>query len=212
MKALIIGATGVTGKDLVETLLRDGAYSQVVSFVRRVSGKSYAKLREIVTDFDRLDEVAEHIDGDILFSLLGTTLKVAGSKEMQRHIDYDIPLKFAEIAKQNQVYGIVLLSAYGASAKSNVFYSKIKGELEEAISKLAFEQYIVFRPGALVRKDSDRWGEKIAIGVLDFVNSLGILKKFRPLPTATLAEKLAKAPKKLTIGTHFIPLDQIFSF
>jgi len=212
MKALIIGATGATGKDLVNILLQAPDYTEVVIFVRRPGGMDHPKLVEILTDFDKLEDVSEHIKGDVWFSCLGTTLKAAGSRDKQWHIDYEIPLKFAEIAKRNGVPGVVLLSAYGASTTSRIFYSKMKGKLEDAITGLNFKQYIIFRPGMLLRKDTDRSGERIMAGVLKFLNSLGLIRKFRPLPTSILAEKLAKAPKILTDGKHVIELDKIFRF
>jgi len=210
MKALIIGATGATGKDLVNVLLQDNDYTSVLIFVRRSTGIAHPKLQEIITDFDKLEQVAESINGDVWFSCLGTTLKTAGSKEKQRQIDYDIPARFAAIAKRNGIPTAVLLSAYGASVKSNIFYSKIKGELEETIDQLAFKSYIIFHPGLLVRKDTDRAGEKLSAAVLYFLNRIGIAKKFRPLPTSVLAEKLAKAPKIYKTGKRVIELEKIF--
>lgn len=212
MKSLIIGATGATGKDLVEVILQDPAYTEIVLFVRRTNGISHPKLTEILTDFDKLEAISEHIKGDVWFNCLGTTLKAAGSKEKQWHIDYEIPLKFAEIAKQNCVPKAVLLSAYGASTDSKVFYSNMKGKLEAAIAKLAFDQYIIFQPGMLLRKGTDRVMERIISGLLNFVNTLGLFRKFKPLPTSILAEKMAKAPKVLSNGTHTIALEKIFVF
>ena len=212
MKALIIGATGATGKDLVTALLQDPYYTEVVTFVRRRTGIPHPKAFEVVTDFDKLEEVSEFIKGDVWFSCLGTTLKTAGSKDNQWHIDYGIPAKFAQIAKINGVPRAVLLSAYGASATSNVFYSKIKGKLEESIGRHAFDQYIIFRPGLLLRKNTNRLGEHVSVKVLNFLNELKLFKKFRPLSTELLAAKLAKAPKTLPTGTHVIELDKIFSF
>ena len=119
-------------------------------------------------------------------------------------------MKFAAIARRNGIPATVLLSAYGASTTSNVFYSKMKGRLEESIDALAFDQYIIFRPGLLLRKDTDRFGERLMSGLLNFVNTLGLFKKFRPLPTLLLAEKLAKAPKVFTTQKQVIELDKIF--
>jgi uncharacterized protein YbjT (DUF2867 family) len=212
MKALVIGATGATGKDLVSVLLKDAFYSEVVIFVRRPSGIVHSKLKEIVTDFDKPDTVAAFINGSVLFSCLGTTLKAAGSKEKQWHIDFEIPLKFAAIAKQNGVSQLVLLSAYGASAKSRVFYSQLKGKLEDALTDLGFAATIIFRPGLLLRKDTNRLGERISAVMLKFLNGLGVIKKFKPMPTLVLAEKLAKAPKVFSSGRHVIMLNEIFSF
>ena len=212
MRALIIGATGATGKDLVNVLLEDASYSEVVTFVRRPTGMTHLKLREVVTDFDSLEAVSVDIKGDVLFSLLGTTLKAAGSKEKQWHVDYEIPARFAEIAKANGVSSIVLLSAYGASANSRIFYSRIKGTLEDKIVSLHFEQHVFFRPGLLLRRDTDRMGERISAGLLRFLSRVGLAKKFKPLPTFVLAEKLAMAPKFLTGGEHIIELQDIFNF
>src|SRR5688572_4865960 len=108
MKALVIGATGATGKDLVQVLLQSPEYSEIVVFVRRATGLTNSKFVEVITDFDNMEKVADRIHGDVWFSLLGTTLKTAGSKDKQWKIDYEIPMKFAEIAKTNGVNKAVL--------------------------------------------------------------------------------------------------------
>ena len=210
MKALIIGATGATGKDLVEVLLKDPHYTEVVAFVRRASGRAHPKYSEVITDFEKLENVASLIRGDVWFSCLGTTRKTAGSKAKHWHIDYDLPAKFAEIARRNGVVRAVLLSAYGASSTSRVFYSKLKGTLDDHIAALGFEPCIIFRPGFLIRENTDRPSELMIAKALKILNGLGLLKKFRPLPTSTLAEKLAKAPQVFTYGTHIIELDDVF--
>lgn len=212
LKAIVIGATGATGAFLVDALLEDPDYSGVTIFVRRPSGKQHPKLQEHVIDFSRLSDYASLINGDVLFSTLGTTLKAAGSKEKQWQIDYEIPAQLAQIAKENHVRSMVLLSAANANPKSPVFYSRMKGALEEKIAALGFEQYIIFRPGLLKRPHSDRAGEKFAVSVLEGLNKLGILKKYRPLPTKTLAEKLAKAPRRESMGRHVVGMAAIFNY
>lgn len=212
MHALIIGATGATGKDLVQVILSDTRYTSITLFVRKFSGVTHPKLKEIITDFDNLEAVSEHIRGDVWFSCLGTTLKAAGSKAKQWHIDYEIPFQFAQLAKRNGVPAAVLLSSYGARATSSNFYSQMKGKLEDVIDSLAFKQYIIFRPGLLLRPDTDRMGERVATIFLNFLNSLGLLRKFKPIPTSLLAEKLANAPVTLSTGQHVVELDEIFKF
>ncbi|WP_264537485.1 NAD(P)H-binding protein [Flavobacterium sp. N1736] len=211
MKALVIGATGATGELLVDELLADKEYESVVIFVRRPTGKSHPKLTEQIVDFSKIDNYKELIVGDVIFSCLGTTLKTAGSKENQWKIDFEIPAGFAKAAKENGVSSFVLLSSYGASAKSNVYYSQIKGKLEDQIAELHFEQYIIFRPGLLLRPDTDRFGEKISAKILNVANAIGLFKKFKPMPTYILAQKLAKSPKVLLKGTTIIELDKIFN-
>ena len=102
MKALLIGATGSTGKFLLNELIQDDDYTSVSVFVRRPTGKSHPKLTEHVIDFSNLEQYKELITGDVLFSCLGTTLKAAGSQENQWKIDFEIPAVFASIARQTE--------------------------------------------------------------------------------------------------------------
>ena len=148
----------------------------------------------------------------MLFSCLGTTLKAAGSKEKQWEIDFEIPARFAAIARENRVNSFVLVSSADASAKSMIFYSKMKGKLEVRIAELGFGQYIIFRPGMLLRRDTDRPTEKVLVKTLGFFNNIGLLKKYKPLPTEILAMKLAKAPKTFPQGTSVITLEKIADF
>ncbi len=212
MKAVIIGASGATGKKLVDNILADKQYQSVTIFVRNTTTRKHPKLIEYVIDFSKIEDYTQYIIGDVIFSCLGTTLSTAGSKDNQWKIDFDIPAKFAEIARQNNIKSFVLVSSFGASAESKIFYNMMKGKLEEKISELNFEQYIIFRPGALIRPDSDRLGEKLAVKFLALTNKAGLLKKYRPLEVDTLADKLAKAPKTQLKGEVIIELDKIFNF
>ncbi len=209
MKALVIGATGATGKELVQLLLESADYSEVSIFVRRSTGKSHPKLTEHVVDFSDVHSFQDLITGDVLFSCLGTTLKDAGSKEKQWKIDFDIPADFATAAKQNNVNSLVLVSSYGASAKSNVFYSMMKGKLEDRLQELNFPQYIIFRPGPLIRENTNRLGEKISVKVIKFFNVIGLFKNLTPITTRFLAEKLVKAPQVLPLNTTTLELKGI---
>lgn len=212
MQAIVIGATGATGKHLVDELLKEPAYSKVIIFVRKNTEKHHPKLEEHVIDFSKIDDYKDLIKGDVLFSCLGTTLKIAGSKDNQWKVDYEIPLAFATIARENGVNACVLLSAAGASAKSNIFYNRMKGELEDAIESLKFDQYIIFRPGILERENSDRTVEIIGVKLIKFLNKAGILKKQQPLPTSVLAEKLSKAPLIIKDKKRIIELEKIRTF
>jgi uncharacterized protein YbjT (DUF2867 family) len=209
MKALVIGATGATGKELVDLLLESNDYETVSIFVRRSIGRSHPKLTEHVVDFSNIDSFRDSIKGDVFFSCLGTTLKDAGSKENQWKIDFDIPAEFASAAKQNNVNSLVLVSSYGASAKSNVFYSMMKGKLEDHLKELRFPQYIIFRPGPLIRANTNRFGEKILVKSLKLFNTIGLFKNIKPITTLFLAEKLVKAPTAISSGITVLELDQI---
>lgn len=212
MKALLIGATGSTGKFLLDELIQDDDYSAVTIFVRRSTGRSHPKLVEHVIDFSNLAQYSELITGDVLFSCLGTTLKDAGSQQKQWEIDFEIPANFARIARENRVSSIVLVSSADASPSSKIFYSRMKGELETTIAELNFGQYIIFRPGLLLREGTDRTGEKVLVKILHFFNTIGLFKKYKPLPTSILAMKLAKAPWKMPQGTSVLKLQEIAVF
>ncbi|WP_459641162.1 Rossmann-fold NAD(P)-binding domain-containing protein [Flavobacterium sp. CGRL2] len=164
-----------------------------------------------MVDFSDVNSFQDLITGDVLFSCLGTTLKDAGSKDNQWKIDFDIPAAFAVAARKNNVNSLVLVSSYGASAKSSVFYSKMKGKLEEYIDDLNFSQYIIFRPGPLIRQNTDRLGEKISIKVIKLFNAIGLFKNVKPISTSLLADKLLKAPTALSRGTTILELDRIIA-
>ena len=210
MKALIIGATGATGKDLVTQLLADNTYSEVHCFVRKPLALTHPKLRAHVVNFDTPEAWADLLHGDIAFSCLGTTLAVAGSKEAQWRVDYDYQYHFAQQCKANGVPTFVLISAAGATAQSKLFYNRMKGQLEDAVKALDFSCLLIFQPSILIRSNSDRSGENFTVKAFKFLNKLGILKRYRPMPTEVLAEKIRKEVAKVSQGIHTFTLDKIF--
>ena len=211
MKGLIIGATGATGKDLLAKLLEDEAFSEIHSFVRKPMSISHPKLHAHVVDFDTPEAWADLLHGDVAFSCLGTTLAVAGSKDAQWRVDYDYQYAFAEHCKNNGVPTFVLVSAAGAKAQSKLFYNRMKGALEEAVKKLNFPRLLIFQPSILIRSNSDRSGENFTVKAFKFLNKLGILKRYRPMPTEVLAEKMLSAVYNSPKGTFTCTLNKIFS-
>ncbi len=210
MKALIIGATGATGKDLVTQLLADDTYSEVHCFVRKPLALTHPKLHAHVVDFETPEAWADLLRGDVAFSCLGTTLAVAGSKEAQWRVDYDYQYAFAEHCRQNGVATFVLVSAAGATAQSKLFYNRMKGQLEDAVKALGFPRLLIFQPSILIRSNSDRGGENFTVKVFNFLNKLGILKRYRPMPTAVLAQRMRKEAATVAKGLHTFTLDKIF--
>lgn len=209
MKVIIIGATGATGKELVEKLLADKNFSEVVVLVRRHFFPPQPKLKEIVVDFENMEGYFEFIEGDVAVSCLGTTRKDAGNKANQWHIDHDIPLKFAQIAYRNEVKNFVLLSSMNADSSSSIFYSRMKGVLEDDIKKIPFKSVMIFRPGLLIRPGSDRFAEKVAVRFFSFINQLGIGKGSAPLHVKDLAEAMQQAILQNLKGIQLIPLNKI---
>ena len=210
MKALIIGATGATGKDLLSQLLADDTYSEVHCFVRKPLTLTHPKLHAHVVNFDTPEAWADLLHGDVAFSCLGTTLAVGGSKEAQWRVDYDYQYAFALQCKANGVPTFVLISAAGAKAQSKLFYNRMKGQLEDAVKALDFSSLLIFQPSVLIRSNSDRGIENFTVNAFKFLNKLGILKRYRPMPTEILAEKMLSAVYNSPRGTFTIALNKIF--
>jgi len=206
LHALVIGATGATGRELVNKLLIDDDFDQVSIFVRTAPNIKQQKLKINIIDFKELEKHKDIIKGDILFSALGTTKKDAGGKDQQYEIDYTYQYEFAKKAADNGVGQLSLVSSVGANAKSSFFYPKIKGALEEAVKKLDFKKIDIFQPPMLIRQpDLMRDGEKSGIKILNRLNKIGILKSQKPLAVEALAEKMlkiAKTPSKEKATTY----------
>ena len=209
MHALILGASGATGQDLLNLLLRDARFSRVSVFVRKPLPVQHEKLAVYIIDFNAAAQWAPLVEGDVLFSCLGTTLKAAGSQEAQWQVDYDYQLRFAEAARANGVPAYTLVSAFGASAASRLFYNRMKGRLEQAVLALAFPKTIIFRPPILDRSGSDRTGEVFSAKILHALNRIGLLKSQTPLPTADLAAAMIAAQQSTGEGVHIIEGQQI---
>ena len=205
LHALVLGATGATGRELVNCLLQNPNFTKVSVFVRRNIDISHKNLIVHNINFSRLHEYQELIYGDILFSALGTTRKDAGSKEKQYLVDYTYQYEFAKMASVNKVSLYSLVSSVGANNKSFLFYPSLKGSLEESVKKLNFNRIHIFQPPSLIRqKDLIRNIESISICVLKFVNQMGLLKSFTPLSVRDLAitminESLLSQPNRVTI-------------
>jgi uncharacterized protein YbjT (DUF2867 family) len=209
MKAILIGATGATGSELLNLLLADNTISEVVALVRRPLSAQHPNLRTEVINFDEVQTWKHFVAGDVAFSCLGTTLKAAGSKEAQYKVDYTYQYSFARAAKENGVLKFLLVSANMASPKSRIFYSRMKGELEASIQALGFESLTIFRPGLLSRPQTDRAGEKVSESMLTFFNRVGLLKKLAPLPVHKLARLMLVYAKQNKKGVEIIESGQI---
>ena len=191
--ALVIGASGLVGQQLVAQLLDYSEFEKVKIFVRRKSGWSHPKLEEEVVDFDKAESWAHLLKGDVAFSTMGTTIKTAGTKENQYRVDFTYQYEFAKTAAQNGVSTYILVSSMGANAKSTVFYSRMKGELDEAVSKLNFLKTIIFRPSILDgNRQEKRAGEKVGLVLSRFLTRF-ILKRYQPTPVDILAKKMIES-------------------
>ena len=200
MHALIIGATGATGKDLLDLLLKDDSFQQVDIFVRRKLDIQHKKLNIHVIDFDQPEQWKDLVKGDVLFSCLGTTIKAAGSKEAQWKIDYEYQYLFAEFAQENNVKHYVLVSSVSSSPNSSNFYLRMKGQLEESVKTLGFPKLTIFNPPVLVRKNSDRTMEVAGLKAIQFFNKIGMFRSQKPLQTEILAQAMINSAKSTENG------------
>jgi len=209
MKALVIGATGAVGKDLVQQLIDDSSVERIDIFVRREVKIAAAKLVVHVVDFDHPETWAEQLQGDVLFSTLGTTIRAAGSQEAQWKVDYTYQYDAAKAAQANGVKTYVLVSSVGANAQSKVFYSKMKGALDDAVQELGFEGCFILRPPSLIRKGSDRFGEKVGIVLLKAFNAIGLLRNYTPMPTEAVAAAMIRLAKSGRSGNEILDSQEI---
>ena len=194
--ALVIGATGATGTELVKQLLDHESYTSVHVFARRELELTHPKLNVHVVDFDAIDSWKEKLEGDELYSAMGTTLKTAGSKDAQFKIDYTYQYEVAKASSENEVSTLLLVSSVGSSSKSPFFYPKIKGKLEDAVSQLNFKQVHIFQPPMLDRGQFLRSNEKSGIKFLNMVNKLGILRSQMPMPVDFLAKQMIRVSNR----------------
>jgi uncharacterized protein YbjT (DUF2867 family) len=212
MIAIVLGATGLVGRALVDLLIADNRFSHVVLLVRREVFYSDPKVHVHVIDFDRPDTWRALVKGDVLFSTLGTTLKQAGSKEAQYLVDFAYQYHAAKAAAENGVECYVLVSSAGASPNSRIFYSRMKGELEEAVKLLPFKRSAIIRPGILSgdRKEA-RPGEAIGIAVMNVLHHLPGLGGYKPIDVKLVARAMINAHFKQKSKFESYTLKEVFA-
>lgn len=159
--ALVIGATGLIGKSLTIKLLENKFYAKVKILVRKKIDLLHPNLEQIVVDFDDLD--TSKIVADDVFCCLGTTMKVAGSKPAFYKVDFTYPLVVAKAALENGAKQYLIVTSMGADPKSMIYYNRVKGEIEKALSDLHYPTLLIFRPSILLgERKEQRLGEKIS--------------------------------------------------
>jgi len=207
-KAVVIGGTGMVGVQLIKLLIETDEFSEIVSLVRRSSGVKHLKLNEHVIDFDKPETWSQWVTGDVLFSTLGTTLAKAKSKDNQYRIDFEYQYVTAQIAAKNGIVSYVLVSSAGASSKSTIFYSQMKGKLEDAVSLLPFKTISILRPGQLDGERTEkRTGEKTGLSVMYFLNKIGLFKRYRPIQAEQVARAMINAARKTESASY--TLDEV---
>jgi uncharacterized protein YbjT (DUF2867 family) len=191
-QALIVGATGAVGRELLKLCLEGNRYERVTVIARRPISLEHEKLECIESQFDALDglpPIDGIMDGDA-FCCLGTTLKAAGSEAAFREVDFDFVLNSARYAKKCGARQFSMVSALGANPDSGSFYNRTKGEVEAAVVAVGFPALRIFRPSLLKgERDEFRLGEEIGNWVSFLLTPLFYLglRKYQPVEIAKLA-------------------------
>jgi uncharacterized protein YbjT (DUF2867 family) len=202
--AMIAGASGLVGRAILQGLLADGSVAQVHALIRRELPLHHAKLTQHRVDFNALPALPRVSEA---FIALGTTIKLAGSQQAFRAVDFDAVLTAAKAAKSAGATRLGVVSAMGANPRSKVFYNRVKGETEEALSALGFATLVIARPSFLAGDreslgQPERGGEKLALKVSRLLAPL-IPANYQSIDAAAVAGALLQAVPRLT-GRHVL--------
>lgn len=188
--AIVAGATGLVGKELVSQLLDNPRYQQVIALTRRPWEQRHSKFVNVVTDFKDLEGVLAPYHVDDVFCCLGTTIGKAGSKEKFSEVDLTYPLALAKATLPLGATQYMLVSALGADKHSSIFYNRVKGQVEEAISAEPFSAIHIFRPSLLMGpREEKRPGEEAAKFLYKYLGFL-IPEKYKGIEARTVARAM----------------------
>lgn len=188
--AIVLGATGLTGKLLVSQLIADESYSRIKLFTRRKSDFNSSKIDEFVGDVIDLDRFKSDFAADVVFCCIGTTAAKTKDRAVYKQIDFGIPVKAAALCKENGIDTFIVVSAMGADAKSGIFYNRTKGEMEQAVLASGVKNCYILRPSLIKgNRDETRLGETIASGIMSVANvfMVGKWRKYRAIEAKTIA-------------------------
>lgn len=203
--ALVAGASGLVGGHLLRQLLEDSEYERVTVVARRTLPLAHKKLVHRVLDFDRLAEVGDFPRVHDVFCCLGTTIKQAGSQDAFRKVDYTYVVELARVALRHRASQFLVVTAVGADARSRVFYSRVKGEVEAAVRRLQFDGIHIFRPSLLLgARAQGRPAERAAmlLGGLIGWAFVGPLARYRPIKAETVARAMVRVARDAPRGVR----------
>ena len=194
--AVIIGATGAVGKEILKEILADNFYNKVYILGRESIGKlgDEERLTKIIVDFENLNFDTSILEDADVFASLGTTIKIAGSKENQRKIDVDYTVNFSKLC-EGKVRSFNVVSAIGANSKSKNFYNSLKGELEDKLKVMNLGVLRIFQPSLLISKrDDKRFLEELFMKVSPIFKLVlkGKAKKYSPIEVSVLGREIVR--------------------
>ncbi|MDN2672250.1 NAD-dependent dehydratase [Janthinobacterium sp. SUN026] len=208
MKILLVGATGLVGSEVLRLALMDARITAIVAPVRKPL-PSHPKLAAPLIDFDQLPPDASWWQADAVICTLGTTMKVAGTRQVFSRVDHDYPLAVARLALAAGTRTYVLNSAAGANAASRIFYNRVKGELERDLQALGFRSLTHVRPGLIGGERAvARAGEGAALRVLRVLSPM-LPRRWRINPAPRIASALLEAALAAAPGVHVVTSEQL---
>ena len=203
MKLILAGATGLVGRHVLAFALEDPRVEAVVAPTRRAL-PGHPRLLAPLVDFDRLPEDADWWRADAVVCALGTTIRTAGSQDAFRRVDFEYPLAIARLAHRHGTSAYALNSAKGADPASRIFYSRTKGELEQALLGVGFDSLTFVRPGLIGgEREEHRTGERIASVVLGVLHPL-LPRGWRINRADRIARSLLDAAIAARPGVHAV--------
>lgn len=197
---LLLGATGLVGRELLELLLRDDSIESVRVIARRSTGVKHAKLDERIFELDAMEQHRELFAVDAIFCALGTTIKIAGSQERFRVVDHDYPLLAARLGKEEGARHYLLVSSIGADVKSRAFYTRVKGEVERDVLALDYPRTTIARPSLLLGERNEfRFGERLFSRL-----SWLMPRAYKPVQARDVARALVRAAQEQTTKVEIL--------
>lgn len=212
--ALLMGATGLIGTQLLKLLLEDSAYGEVRVLTRRPLKQTHLKLQELIVDFDTVGEAARQFvfQVDDVFCCLGTTIKKAKTQKLFRKVDWEYPTIVARLAQASGASQFLVVSALGANANSRIFYSRVKGELENDLIAMGYSSLHIFRPSLLLgQRQEFRLGESLSGTLYKMLPGLfnGFMRRYKPIEAGTVAAAMLQAAKRKLAGIHIYESGEI---
>lgn len=210
--ALLVGASGLVGSELLNCLLLGTEYSKVLIFVRKPLSLKHPKLEERLIEFESMTQYKDCFKVNDVFCCLGTTIKKARSQESFKKVDVEYPLEIARLAKEMGAEKFLVISSMGANPESPVFYSRMKGLLEQKLKEISIKSIHIFRPSLLLGDRNEfRIGESVSSFLTKGISFIfiGTLKKYKPIDAETVAAGMYKAAQSKREGIYTYLSDQI---
>ncbi len=211
-KITVIGSTGLIGHQVLSLAAADESMDVTAITRREISSlKDRAHIKQVIHNFEALDDLQGALTTDVFVCCLGTTIKTAGSRERFYAVDHDIPLTLAKLAKEQGCGNMILVSSVGADASSKIFYSRVKGELEADLIKLDFDSLHILRPSMLLgERQESRPGEFVGKLIMEPLSAL-IPWKYKPIQAQVLASKIVQLCTEDRLGVFIHEGKPLFS-